>query len=101
MINKIVSILDSTTEAVFVSDALTGEIIYINDTGAEYVGRNKGACLGERCYQIFWERSHNCERCESIDKCQGHFYEEDTILKSNKRKIHMKARIEEIGRAHV
>ncbi len=77
----------------FVCDAVTSKIIYINETACQVIGKTKKECLGSRCYQLFWDRCRNCDRCLSIDDSGEEFYEEDTFLKDNKTKVHIKARL--------
>lgn len=87
-------LLDNTSDAMFVCDAVSSEIIYINDTACKIVGESKSECLGKRCYQLFWERRTNCERCPAIDNCADHFYEEDTTMKNGITPLHIKAKLD-------
>ncbi len=90
---KVVSLLDSTSDAMFVSDAYTSEIIYINETACNILGKTKKECLGSRCYQIFWSRCRNCDRCFNIGQCVNEFYEEDTMLLDEVTSVHIKAKL--------
>lgn len=92
---KTIQLLDNVSDAMFVSDSITSEIIYINDTAVSILGRNKEDCLGKRCYQLFWDRCRNCDRCTSIGTHEQDFYEETTFLKDKKTPVHIKARLED------
>ena len=45
----IYNVLDAISEIVYVSDAETHEILYINEAGKKILGD----CLGETCYKLF------------------------------------------------
>lgn len=78
----------------FVSDAITSEIIYINDTACSLIHRNKSDCIGARCYQVFWDRCHKCDRCGAIDDANSEFYEEAILLKDGVTSIQLKAKLD-------
>lgn len=90
---KVSSLLDNISDAMFVSDAITSEIIYINDTAAQIVKRDKKSCVGSKCYEIFWDRCKNCDRCLLINGGVAEFYEEDAYLTDGKTKVHIRAKI--------
>lgn len=91
---KAAQLLDNSSDAMFVCDAVSSELIYINDTACKLVGKSKKSCMGARCYQLFWERCKNCDRCSSIDRCVDNFYEEKTLMKDGKTPIHIKAKMD-------
>ena len=88
-------LLENSLEAMFVCDAITSEIIYINETACEVLKKEKSSCLGRRCYELFWDRCRHCERCSYIDNHRQDFYEETTLLKDKRTPVHIKARVEE------
>ena len=94
MEQKAMLLLDNASDALFVCDAVTSELIYINDTACDLIGKSKVSCLGARCYQLFWDRSKHCDRCGFIEKCTDCFYEENTVLKDGKTSIHIKAKMD-------
>ena len=51
----IYNVLDAISEIVYVSDAETHEILYINETGKKILGD----CLGETCYKLFTAKVRN------------------------------------------
>ncbi len=92
---KTMQLLDHVSDAMFVCDATTSEILYINETAAEILKKGKESCLGLRCYQLFWDQCRNCDRCVYIDEHKQDFYEETTLLKDHKTPVHIKARLED------
>lgn len=95
-INKrTMDMLDYVSDAMFVSDALTSEIIYINETACKVLKMDKKSCLGKKCYQLFWHRNFRCERCTSIDEHCQDFYEEDVLLTDSLIPLHLRARLED------
>ena len=52
----IYNVLDAISEIVYVSDAETHEILYINEAGKKILGD----CLGETCYKLFHGKSEEC-----------------------------------------
>ena len=55
----IYNVLDAISEIVYVSDAETHEILYINEAGKKILGD----CLGETCYKLFHGKSEECTNC--------------------------------------
>lgn len=92
---KTMQLLDHTSDAMFVCDAVTSAILYINETACEILKRDRKSCLGQRCYELFWDQCRNCDRCEAIDLYEQDFYEETTFLKDQKTPVHLKARLED------
>lgn len=93
--SKTICMLDNVSDATFVSDSITSQIIYINETAAAIIGKSKEDCIGKRCYELFWDQCRNCDRCEYINQHHDSFYEETTYLKDHQTPIHIKARVEE------
>ncbi|MEG0769549.1 MAG: EAL domain-containing protein [Ruthenibacterium sp.] len=92
--NETARLLDYVSDSVFVCDSVTGEIIYINQTACSALGKTKEACLGLRCYQLFWDQCHHCNRCIAIAPHLEDFYEESTYLTDHKTPVHIRARQE-------
>ena len=59
----IYNVLDAISEIVYVSDAETHEILYINEAGKKILGD----CLGETCYKLFHGKSAECTNCPSAE----------------------------------
>lgn len=59
----IYNVLDAISEIVYVSDAETHEILYINETGKKILGD----CLGETCYKLFHGKSAECANCPCLN----------------------------------
>ncbi|MEG0663072.1 MAG: diguanylate cyclase, partial [Anaerovoracaceae bacterium] len=89
---KETKLLDGASEAVFVSDAFTGEIIYINAPASEILCRSKEQCLGRKCHNLFWDREVSCDRCSCIEQHRQDYYEEDTLFGEEELPIHIKAK---------
>lgn len=92
---KTVELLDHVSDAMFVCDAVTGKILYINETACAIIHKTRKDCLGQRCYELFWDQCRHCDRCAHIDQHQQDFYEETTFLKDHKTSVHIKARLED------
>lgn len=59
----IYNVLDAISEIVYVSDAETHEILYINEAGKKILGD----CLGETCYKLFHGRDAKCADCPCLN----------------------------------
>ncbi|MEG0292585.1 MAG: EAL domain-containing protein [Anaerovoracaceae bacterium] len=90
---KALALLNDVSDAMFVCDAVTNEILYINNTACHVVNMSKEKCLGKYCHELFWNRSEKCNRCEKIDGYYEYFYEEDAVLVDGKTNIHIKAKV--------
>ena len=83
-------LLDDASDAMFVCDAITGEVLYINDTACHMIGKTKRECFGKRCYRLFWDQCRNCDRCLFINE---NYYEENVLLKDGVTRVHLRARM--------
>lgn len=92
--SKTTYLLDNVSDVMFVCDTITSEVIYINEIACKLLGKDKESCIGQKCYQLFWDQCRNCNRCEYINQ-QFDFYEETTYLKDHKTPVHIKARVEQ------
>lgn len=86
-------LLNQTSDAVFACDAETLEIVYINDTACELVGKTKEECMGKKCHDVMWQRGEACWRCPCISDCVNEFYHEDVVLTDGKTAVHLKAKM--------
>ena len=91
--DQALTLLDDVSDAMFVCDALTSEIIYINETACKIINKHRNSCIGARCYQLFWDKCKNCDFCFQINNHALTFYEEDTYLKDGRTKVHLKAKV--------
>ncbi len=57
---RFVSIFDSITELIYVSDPVTYEILYVNKTLEKALGKNP---VGELCYKVFQNLDKPCDFC--------------------------------------
>lgn len=89
---KATALLNDVSDAMFVCDATSNEIIYINNTACHFIDKNKYECIGAKCYQLFWDKCKNCDRCLSINQLNS-YYEEDTVMKDGKTSVHIKAKL--------
>lgn len=92
---KTLAMLDNVSDAMFVCDALTSRILYINDTACILLQRDKEQCLDRRCYELFWGQSCNCTRCRDIGEHTEDFYEETTLMSDRRTPVHIEARLEQ------
>lgn len=83
-------LLDEASNAVYICDAKTYEIYYLNNVACALAGKEKRDCVGAPCYQVMWNRTAPCEHCIRIDRltrdyCEHEFQpagtEESYILK--------------------
>ncbi|WP_283675470.1 EAL domain-containing protein [Butyricicoccus sp. Marseille-Q5471] len=89
------ALLNDVSDAMFVCDGESNEIIYVNNTACQLVNKSRSKCMGARCYEIFWDSCQNCSRCLDIDRHKDSYYEEDTVLKDGKTPVHVKAKLGE------
>ncbi|MEG2185280.1 MAG: EAL domain-containing protein [Cloacibacillus sp.] len=92
---KTLEMLDNVSDAMFVCDAVTSRILYINDTACAVLQKDKEQCMDRRCYELFWDQCRNCARCEYIGEHTEDFYEETTLMKDHRTPVHIKARLEQ------
>ncbi|MEG1727874.1 MAG: diguanylate cyclase [Acidaminococcaceae bacterium] len=56
-------LLDELVEIIYVSDAATFELLYLNKAAAELLGRQQASCLGKPCYEVFFGAKEPCSVC--------------------------------------
>lgn len=91
---KTMGLLDEVSDIMFGSDAVTSEIVYINEAACKAIGKSRVDCWGKKCYELFWDQCRNCDRCEHISQHKHDFYEEDTFLKDGVTPVRIRARLE-------
>ncbi|KXL53304.1 phytochrome-like protein cph2 [Anaerotignum neopropionicum] len=89
------SFLDDVSDGVFVCDALSGEIIYINDAACKIMNMEKNNCIGAIGFGLFWNKNKKCELCLQLDDYDTTFYEHDGYLNDGETKAHIKVRIDD------
>lgn len=89
-------ILDQIFDMVFISDAETSEIMYINQPACEKFGKTREECIGQKCYNFMWKASEPCGRCVKISNCTKGFYNEETNLLDG-TPVQIKAKVVEWG----
>ena len=87
-------ILDQIFEMIFISDAETFEVMFINKPTCEKLGKSKEECLGKKCHSLMWKSAEPCERCCKISECIEKFYTEETELNDG-TSIQIKAKVVE------
>ena len=85
-------LLDEVSDAMFICEAKTNKIIFINETACRLLSKDKKECLGEKCCELFWHRKTRCDRCTEIDKAEKEYYEEDTMLADKMTTVRIKAK---------
>lgn len=88
--------LDQIFDMVFISDAETSEIMYINQPACEKFGKKREECLGEKCHTLMWHSPTPCGRCSKISNCKNGFYNEETELNDG-TPVQIKAKVVEWG----
>lgn len=63
LFNNMDWLLDEVSDGVFVCDADSYEILYINRTAAAILGKHRYACIGKTCYNVMWDYDKRCENC--------------------------------------
>ena len=105
----IYNVLDAISEIVYVSDAETHEILYINETGKKILGD----CLGETCYKLFHGKSAECANCPCLNGEGLSEYIHENVMTEKAyiikhkdtvwdgKKAYLDIAFNKIGRAHV
>ncbi|WP_304508494.1 EAL domain-containing protein [Anaerotignum sp.] len=88
-------LLDDVSDGIFVCDAFTNEIIYINEAACKITNKIRDGCLGARCHQLFWDKYNNRDFCFEVNNPSKIFYDAYRYLKDGKTMVHMKVRIGE------
>ncbi|MDD4850131.1 MAG: EAL domain-containing protein [Gemmiger sp.] len=60
-------LLDESSDAVFICDAETYELHYLNNVATAMAHKEKKDCVGRPCYEVMWNQKEPCSHCIHID----------------------------------
>lgn len=71
-------LLDEASDGIFVCDAQTYALLYLNRAAARIAGRTKEECIGKRCYEMIWHKNEPCSQCQRSQAKPDCFVEHQT-----------------------
>ncbi|MEG1863611.1 MAG: PAS domain-containing protein, partial [Oscillospiraceae bacterium] len=71
-------LLNYTTHAIYISDADTYEMLYLNRTGAKLFGQEGESYLGKKCYEVLYGYKSPCQFCKVEKMSDEKFLERDS-----------------------
>ena len=69
------SVLDTYEGNAYVSDIDTYELLYLNQTSCEVLGRPAAKLVGRKCYEVIQGRTSPCPFCTNDKLCGEEFYQ--------------------------
>jgi len=70
-------LLDESSDAVFVCDAATYDLYYLNSVACRMGKRERKDCMGKKCYEVLWGRTEPCDYCAKFDMFSDNFCEHE------------------------
>ncbi|WP_283675125.1 EAL domain-containing protein [Butyricicoccus sp. Marseille-Q5471] len=70
-------ILDESSDAVYICDVKTYELLYVNRAACLFAHKEKEVCLGMPCYQAIWNLNQPCSHCIHIGKLTRNYCEHE------------------------
>lgn len=70
-------ILDEASDAVYICDADSYELFYVNDVVSTWTGKSKKQCMGKPCYRAIWGLDHPCNHCVPLEKMERSYCEHE------------------------
>lgn len=87
------NLINESQDAIYVNDAQTYELLYVNATAYRVLNRTKEAILGRKCYEYLFGRSEPCEFCKLQEMNEDIFLERDFKYINNERIYHLKGKL--------
>lgn len=69
-------LLDEASDAIYVCDAQTHELYYLNNVACGMSKGERKDCVGKKCYEVLWGRTTPCIHCMDIHKMEAGFCEQ-------------------------
>lgn len=85
-------LLDETSDVVFVSDAETYEVYYMNNMACELAGKSRKECIGKPCYKAMWDREEPCSFCIPMNELSGDYCEHTVNPNGTDRSYYVKGK---------
>lgn len=86
-------LLDEETNGIYVCNAETYELVYMNRLGRQIAGAKGNNYLGKKCYEELMHRSAPCTFCKMKELKRESFCEREFASPDGKRKLLLKGKI--------
>lgn len=86
-------LLDMGTSAIYVCNAETYELLYMNKLGKQMAGTKGNEFLGNKCYEELMHRSSPCEFCKMDCMRMDTFFERPFVAPLSKKRLRMKGKL--------
>lgn len=87
------NLINEAQDAIYVNDAQTYELLYVNATAYKVLNRTKEAILGRKCYEYLFGRTEPCEFCRLQSMKKDGFLERDFQYANSGRIYHLKGKL--------
>ena len=90
-------LLDESSDAIFLSDTKTYELLYMNNVACAMANKDKQQCIGKPCYEVMWGNPEPCSHCVNIDKLSTNYCEHEVQPQGSDRSYIVKGKLIDWG----
>ncbi|MDD3340571.1 MAG: response regulator, partial [Lachnospiraceae bacterium] len=87
------NLVNESQSAIYVSDTVNYDLLYINQRGLELIGMSRKACVGKKCYEVLFHQEKPCKFCKIHSMNRNQFLERDFPYPINDNIYHLRGKL--------
>ncbi|MDD2971749.1 MAG: response regulator [Lachnospiraceae bacterium] len=87
------NLVNESQSAIYVSDTVNYDLLYINQRGLELIGKSREACTGKKCYEVLFHQTTPCKFCKIHSMHYTQFVDRDVPYPINDSIYHLRGKL--------
>lgn len=87
------NLVNESKNIIYISDINNYDLLYLNRTGLRMVQDNMKSVIGQKCYEVLFNRKEPCEFCKIKDMSHNQFVERDYVFPITNRTYHLRGKL--------
>ncbi|MFA6948670.1 MAG: diguanylate cyclase, partial [Eubacteriales bacterium] len=90
-------LLDESADAVFICNAESYELLYMNRVAGAMTGKTVRDCIGRKCYEALWNENEPCSYCVKLSANGHEICEREVVPEGSDRRYQIQCRLIDWG----
>ncbi|MDD3403687.1 MAG: response regulator [Hespellia sp.] len=87
------NLVNESQSAIYVSDTVNYDLLYINQRGLDWLGVSRESCTGKKCHEVLFHKTSPCKFCKIHSMHHDRFMERDFSYPMNNRIYQSRGRL--------
>ncbi|MDD2959638.1 MAG: response regulator [Lachnospiraceae bacterium] len=87
------NLVNEAQSAIYVSDTVNYDLLYINQSGLDLMGASREFCTGKKCYEVLFHRTSPCSFCKIHSMHHDQFMEREFPHPMNGSIYHLRGKL--------